>query len=238
MRVAGRLPSEVFEEEEVLGERTEPLLAADHHVDVHQMVIHHVRQVVGGKAVALQEHLVVHGVPLELDVSAYLVLEGDGPFVRDLHADHVRLAGFHPLLRFFRSQLEAHAVVHRRLVARLLRFAHLFQALCRAEATVRMTRFKQRLRVLSVQTLRLPLRLDVRSLGPFLYGSVSPEQHALIRLHPRPRQRLEDVLHGTGDGARLVGVFDAQEELPLGLPREQEAHERGAESSHMEEACG
>ena len=54
-----RLPAERLVEPEVLGRGRDPLLGADDVGDAHEVVVDDVGQVVGGQAVALEEHLVV-----------------------------------------------------------------------------------------------------------------------------------------------------------------------------------
>ena len=53
------LPAEAPVQLHVLRQRRQPLLRPDDVGDPHEVVVHHVREVVGGEAVALQEDLVV-----------------------------------------------------------------------------------------------------------------------------------------------------------------------------------
>src|SRR5699024_1480299 len=59
--VGGHLPAEGLVEQVVLGGGGQVLAAPDHVGNAHQVVVHHVGEVVGGQAVPLDEHLVVQG---------------------------------------------------------------------------------------------------------------------------------------------------------------------------------
>lgn len=51
-----RLPAECPVEEEVFGSGGEPFSSTQNMTDLHQVIIHHVSQVIGWKAIALQNH--------------------------------------------------------------------------------------------------------------------------------------------------------------------------------------
>ena len=54
----GGIPAKGFVEQEVLGRRRQPLGSPQNMADAHVMVIHHIRQVVSGEAVPLENHRV------------------------------------------------------------------------------------------------------------------------------------------------------------------------------------
>ncbi len=68
-----RLPAEGPEDEDVPGQAGDPLFASEDVRDLHQVIVHHGRQVVGGVAVRLQDHEVVERGVLEDDLAADLV---------------------------------------------------------------------------------------------------------------------------------------------------------------------
>ena len=86
------LPAEAPVELHVLGQRGEPLLGPDDVRDAHQVVVHHVGEVVGGEAVALQQDLVVHLGVVEAHLAAQEVPHDGLAPVRHREADDVRLA--------------------------------------------------------------------------------------------------------------------------------------------------
>ena len=82
------LPSEGFVEQVVQGEGGEPLLAADHVGHLHQVVVHDVGQVVGGKFVGLlPEHLIIQRAGVDGDMAADQVVHLHQPVRIDLEAD-------------------------------------------------------------------------------------------------------------------------------------------------------
>jgi len=65
----------------VLPGRNEPLLAAHHVTDAHQMVVDHVRHVVGGKVVGLDQHKVALVTGVVGDASKDHIVETGGGFL-------------------------------------------------------------------------------------------------------------------------------------------------------------
>jgi hypothetical protein len=59
----------------MLGSRIDPLLAADHVRDTHQVVIDDVGQVIGRHAVGLEQDLRIDHAPVELDLPAQQVMD-------------------------------------------------------------------------------------------------------------------------------------------------------------------
>ena len=88
-----RLPAEALVEPRVLRQRREPLLGADHVRDAHQVVVDHVGQVVGRKAVALQQDLVVDLRVVDRDVAAQQVVDDALALARHRQPHDVGLAG-------------------------------------------------------------------------------------------------------------------------------------------------
>ena len=52
-------PVKALIEQDMLGCRAHPLIPTDHMGDLHQVIVNHVSEVVGGESVALQEDLIV-----------------------------------------------------------------------------------------------------------------------------------------------------------------------------------
>ena len=86
------LPAEAPVELHVLRQRRQPLLRPDDVGDAHEVVVHHVREVVGGEAVALQQDLVVHLRVVEAHLAAQEVPHDGLAPARHREADDVRLA--------------------------------------------------------------------------------------------------------------------------------------------------
>ena len=232
-----RRPAERAVEQHVLGHRREPLLAADDVRDAHRVVVDHVREVVGGHAVALDEHLVVHLGRVEAHVAADGVLEGDRLALGDEQADHVRRAGVEAALHLVGRERQAvghlaaqRAVVRRRRLGRGVAVPRGLDLVGRVEGEVGRAVVQQAARGLGV-ALRA-LRLAVR---PGVAAGVRP----LVRDQARPGERLADVGLRLGHEARAVGVLDAEHERALaGAAREQDVVERRPEAPDVEQAGG
>ena len=91
--VGGDLPAEGLIQQIVLGRGGQVLAAPDHVGDAHEVIVHHVGEVVGGQAVPLQQHLIVQSLVLHGDITEGHIMEGGGALVGDPLTDHVGLTG-------------------------------------------------------------------------------------------------------------------------------------------------
>src|SRR5439155_18455271 len=103
------------------------------------------------------------------------------------------------------------------------------QAFLRAETEIGVAGVDQLLGVLLIE--RKTLRLDVRSVRAAL-------ARALVPLHAQPSEPVVDRIDGAGHQTVLIGVFDAQDQLPAVLTREEVVVQGGADAPDMERAGG
>ncbi len=54
----------------MLGRRVNPLLTADDMSDLHQVIVDHIGQMVGGQSIRFKQDLRIHHAPVELDDAA------------------------------------------------------------------------------------------------------------------------------------------------------------------------
>jgi hypothetical protein len=139
-----------------------PLFRAQDVADPHEVVVHHVRQVIGRVAVRLEQHQVLKLPVIDRDVAAQEVVHSGRAADGHLEPDHKLAARFGvQALALLRRQEAAATVVARiRIVIGALLFAKLGEPLFRAVAAVRLVVLDQPARPLPVQIK--PLRLDVR----------------------------------------------------------------------------
>ncbi|CAN4023978.1 HTH-type transcriptional repressor glcR, partial [Dysosmobacter welbionis] len=162
--VGGDVPAEGLVQQIVLGGGAEVLAAPYHVGDAHQVVVHHIGEVVGGQAVPLQQHLVVQGLVLHGDVAEGHVVEGGGALVGDPLADHIGLAGLHTLSGLLRGQIPAGIVGAVKVTGVLLGCGLL------AEAVVGGALFHQQV---GVGLIQVPaLRLDIGAHGAAYVGAL------------------------------------------------------------------
>lgn len=208
VRERREFPTEPLVQQQVLGGGADPFLAAHHGVDLHLMVVDHDRQVVGGEAVGLEDHLVVGEGGLDLATNQ--VMEHQRGVIGDVHAHHRRLGEARELGPLFLGHAVAQPVVAGVLLLRGLLLAHCRQALLGAPAMVGVARGQQLVnrRTIGVQALRL----RVGRIGTALLGR-------LIGREAQPVQRVDDLLLGSGHQAVAVRVLDAQHELSPGPDR-------------------
>ena len=215
--VGWHLPAEGVVEQPVLRHRADPFFAPQHVADAHQVVVHDHREVVGGKAVGLHQHLHVHLPPGDFNAAAQAVLEAAGTLVRHRQAQHVRLAILDAPPRLGLSKAQAEAIVARRLASRLLRAPHFGQALGRAEAGKRPALLQQQFGMAAVDSPPLAL-----AIGPEVAADVRP----FVPVEACPAQRVDDGRLCRRTAAGTVRVFDAQHEAPAPALGEDAVEER------------
>ena len=201
----GRLEAKRFVDLEVLGRARDPLFTADGVRNAHPRVIDDEREVVGRKAIGLERDEVVLERVLENDIAADDVMK-DG-LARGFHAeaDGARLrAGSGGGLGG--GDGAAAAVVARRLFGGGLSDAHRVEPFGGTEAAVGGALRHQ---VAGGGLVHLEtLRLNVRAVR-------ASNVRAFVPIDTQPAKALVDSVHRGGDEAGLVGVFEAEEELPV-----------------------
>ena len=197
--------------------------------DPHQVIIHHVREVIGGEAVGFEQHLVVDHIIVDGDLFADQVAEMQLSSERHLHADRMWHAGSELLLDVRLAECAAAAVVARVFFLFLLPGTGGREFIGSAEAAVGLALVQQLLRVSPVDVRAF--RLHVRSVPAALFGS-------LVEAQAGPAQRVYQVFHRSFDVAGAVGVLDTQDGAAAMPAREQVIIESRTESPDMKEAGG
>ena len=213
----------------MLGNRADPFFSSDDVSDAHQVVVHHGRQVIDGKAIGFQQDVIIQVGIFHRDGAAQLIHPGGAALSWGLETHHVAFALRPPLLSFLPGQSATKAVIPRRLLAPLLILAHPLQSIGSAKAVVRMAQFHQ-LRCMIVVNL-LTLRLVIWAEGS---ATIRP----LMPLEPHPFHRLQDLFLGTRDIPFAIGILDANDELAVCLLGEKVVVQRCSRTSDMEPSSG
>jgi hypothetical protein len=189
----------------MLGSRIDPLLAADHVRDTHQVVIDDVGQVIGRHAVGLEQDLRIDHVPVQVDVPAQQVIDtAAAGRLRHQHANHVGLAGgLTPGHLVFR-QMQIRGLQGSAVAGLAARGAQGLELLGTSIADESLAGIHQLAGVLAIQFHALTLAIGT---------VVSAHVGALVPVQAQPAQGIEDRLLRLGGGTRAVRVLDAQEEL-------------------------
>ena len=192
--------------------RRKPLLPADHVRDLHQVIVDHIGQVIGGHSVTLEKHLVVELVAVELDVTPDQVGLFDHQILRHFKADHMRFAGSQQGRtrtsrqgqRIFES-LAGEIVVGKGSAVHLCIGAQGIQLFGRIEGIIGVAGVDQLLCIAGIELLAFALAV----------GSVRPSfAGTLVDFDSAPVERFHDVVLGSRYVAGLVGIFDSQQEIP------------------------
>ena len=213
--VGGDGPAEGLIEQVILGGGGQVFAAPDHMGDAHQVVIHHVGKVIGGQPVPLQQDLVVQGAVLHGDLPEGDVGEGGAPVLGNLLADDVGFTGVQVGLDFLRGE-----------VAAGVRFllegsALLFGLSLVAEAVVGVAFFHQKLGIFSIKPPALGLDVRAADVRALVMGQTALLEGAV------------DELCGPFYLPGLVGVFQAEDELPAGLAGDEPSVQGGAQVAHV-----
>ena len=212
--VLGYLPAEALVQQVIL-RRGGEILAAAHDVrDAHEMVVHDIGKVVRRQTVALYEHLIVERGVLHGNVAEYLVMERRRPLVGDALAYDIGLALGGEAVALLLRQRAAGVVPAVKLARVLLALRPL------AEAAVGVPARNEQLGIFPVE--RAALGLDIRSDRT---ANVGP----LVMLKMALRHSAVNYIHRALNEPPLIGVLDAQDELPAVSPRDKVGIERGTQ---------
>ena len=195
----------------------------------HEVVVDDVGQVVGRQAVGLEQDGVSdlgvgHG-----DVAADDIGDDRRTLQRGLEADGKGRPGRFAGGKLVRGQIAAAPVIALIATSGFLGGATLFQLVGRAEAFVGVVVVQQPLRPLAVEVGALAL--DVGTMG-------AADAGAFVPVETHPAQGVDEGLRRALDGAFLVGVLDAQDELAAVFAGEHPVIEGGARPADMEVAGG
>ena len=227
----GQLPAEGLVELDVLGQRRDPLLGADDVGDPHQVVVHHVGEVVGGEAVGLEQHLVVDLGVVESRSRRAADRRRRSRRRRHREPDHVRLAGVDAVASASaRVDAPAVAVVAELCLGGLLLGAELVEPLAGAEAGVGGAGRHQPFDVLASRSR------CARSAGRARRGRPRPDPRPTRARAIAGRRRSSASL--AAGAALAVGVLDAQHELPAVLARQGVVEQRDVGGAHVGIAGG
>ncbi len=230
MHELGQVPAEGAVQQHVLGRGRDPLLAADDVGDAHEVIVDHVRQVVGRKPIGFDQHLIVDLGIGDGDGSAQAVVEHRLALVGHRQAHHVGLAGGSPRLRRGRIQSATTPIISQvSFLGRHLLAAQGVETLARAKATVGRTGLEQARHVLGVDGQALGL-----AIGPEFAAHVG----AFVPLEAEPAQGAKDGLLAARGRARAVGVLDPQHEGASVAAREGQVEQGHVGGPHVGVARG
>ena len=227
--VDGLFPAESLVQQVVLGGGGQILAAADDVGNAHQVVIHHVGEVVGGHAVGLNQNLVVQFLDVDLDMAVDHIVETGHAGFGDLLADDVRLTGGQLGVDLLLSQVAAVAVVVGHLTGGALGLVHLVQAVLGAEAVVSLAFLDELLGILFEHAHALALHIGAdgaADVGAFVPGQAGGAQRAI------------DDVGSALDQAALVGILDTQNERTIVMACLQVSVQCGAQVADVHIARG
>ena len=167
--------------------------------DLHEMVVDDVGEIVGGHAIALQEHLVLQFLVGDGDVAMEHVEEGRLPVQGHFLADDIGIPVFHVTVDFFPAQVAASTVITAVSFAGFLFFRV-------AEAAVGMAFLHEFLGVFPIEIHALALDI----------GAVLPSDvRAFVRDDMCQFQGALDEVHCIRYVAGAIGVLNAKDEVPF-----------------------
>ena len=203
MAETGQGVAERLVDQDLLGGVGDMVVPAQHVRDLHEGVVDHDREVVGGDAVGLHDDEVVELVVLEGDGAMDQVVEDGLAGAGHLEANDRLAALVDVLLDDVRKQVAAASGVGEGLALGRGGLAQLVELLLAAEAVVGVPGVEQLLgsRLVGVEALHL----EVGAVGAADSGTFIPVQ-------AEPAHAVENRLDGLLGRAGDVGIFDAQHE--------------------------
>ena len=203
--IARHFPAKSLIQQDVFGIGRQVFAATDDVRDAHQVVVHHIGEVIRWHAVALQQDLVVEGLVLNGDFAIDEVVEGGGAFMRHLLTDHIRFAFSQVFLHFFGAQVTAMTVALEGILLGFLAFCGFLFRLG-AEAVVSCAFLDELHGVFLIDGLTLTL--DVRAI-------VAAHIRAFIMMDVGCFEGLVNHASGIFHIAFLVGVLDTEHKLTV-----------------------
>ena len=225
MDVFRDLPAESAVEQIVFRGAREVFAAAHNMGDAHGVIVDDVREVVGGHAVALDEDLIVEHFVFDGDLTVNRIAIGGDALLVDLLADDVGFSGGEVRLDDFGIEVAAAAVVTGG--DRLFAVGGLRLLLLVAETVIGGAFLHEFFGVWEVKMFAFALDIGTviaADVGAFVMGDSGGGKGFI------------DDVDGAVDVARLVGVLDAEDELPLLRTGEQKGVESGPEIADMHES--
>ena len=195
--------------------------------NAHQVVVHHICKVVGGKPIGLEQHLIFQFLVFYRDIAERRVVERGRALVGDLLANDIGRARSLLLQRLVERQLTAGADMFFDLLG--IGIVRRLFILFLAEAVVRAAALNQQLCVLAEEVA--PLRLHIRPDRAANIGAFIVRQAALGHC-------FVDHINSTLDQTALIGVLDAKDERAAVAAGDQPGIQRRAQIADMHIARG
>ena len=174
MRKHRRFPTEILVKQQVFRRRRNPLLAAHHVGDAHQVIVDDIGEMISRQAVRFHQHLHVNDGIFELDLAAQSVVYDALALGRNFHADNMGNALGIKLLPVGIGQHQTGAVIFRRLLRGNLMPSHVSQFFRRAIAFERMAIGQQPVAMLGIN--RAALGLTIRAVRASDIGALVPAE--------------------------------------------------------------
>ncbi len=226
-------PSEGLVEKHMERSRGEPLLAAYHVGDLHQMVVHDIGEVIGGQVVGtLVEHLVVEYRRVDGHLAAEQVVDHHVASRLDEEAHHIGGAAIHQSLHLLGGHGER--VAHRQACRGVI----LEVGSGRAGGVKLGGGVKGDICLAGVEKHLHVLAIDVATLALLVGAIGSALAHTFVNLYAKPCERLVDIVLGSGHKTLRVGVLDAEYHVTAVTAGEKIVIKGSAHSSDMKGACG
>jgi len=202
---------------------------------LHVVIVHHIRQVIGGEPIGFQQHQILECDVLENHLAPDQVVDDGFALSRHGEADDERRSGRQIGVDLILAERAASTIVPRRFFLGLLLFAKRLKTFRCAETTIGGAAFDK---VHSRLLIELgPLALDV--------GRVwSPDIRSLVPMDSEPVENIQNALGRPFDKAAPVCVLDPEDQrtifalsrcLPIG---DEPVEEGGSGASDVQQSSG
>ncbi|OAV63863.1 hypothetical protein Barb4_04651 [Bacteroidales bacterium Barb4] len=202
-------PTETVIEQDVERCARQPFFAAYDMGDFHQMIVHDIRQMIGGQLVGgFIQYLIVQNGGIDDDLAAQKVVYRNRHIRLHLEAHNVLTAGGNQCLCFFlrKRQRVAHLQTGRSIILKVGGFAPLrFQLLRRVEGNISMSAVQKSIYIFLIYILALALAVGT---------VIAADADALVKTKSEPMKRLDDILLRSRHETLRIGIFYTKNEIP------------------------
>ena len=199
--------------------------------DAHFVIVNDIGKIIGGKAVAFQENLILQLFVGNRNIPIDLIVIGRFAFQRHFLTDNVGFAFIQIFLNFFGRKIAAVTIIAKRGLAltTLTCFGKAFQALFRAKAAISFAFLNQLFGKGSIK---------IQALALHIWAAGASHIRTFIVAQATFRQRFIDELSRPFHVALAIRIFNAENKFPFMRLGDQPGIKRRAQIADMHKARG
>ena len=206
------IPAKCLIQQIIFRSRCQIFISTYHMGNAHQVVIDYIGKVIGWHPIGFNQNLVIQCAVFYSNISINLIMECGCAFQRHFLTDDIRYTGIQLFLYFFRREIPAVAVIHRRNPGSFLNLPHLFQPFLVTEAVISVTRLNQLFCIALEHS---------HPLGLYIRANRAADVRAFVPFQTSCPQGIINDINSTFHVPFLVRILNSKNEISVILLRNQ-----------------